>query len=106
MDKKTSPKIRIKLKSFDIKMLEVATWKLVSLLVKSWATYKGPMPLPRKKKIYTVLRPHFVYKNSREQFEKITFTKLVDVTNVWDKTVEFLQNLSIPMGVNVEVKVF
>ncbi len=51
-------------------------------------------------------RAHFVYKDSREQFEKITYTKLIDVVEVGDKTVEYLQNLVIPVGVLVEVRIY
>ncbi len=101
-----SPKLRIKLKSYDVKMLETSTSKLVGLLVKSWATIKGPIPLPKQRKLYTVLKSNFVYKNAREQFERSTYSRLIDVVETGPKTIEYLQNLSIPVGVSVEVKVF
>ncbi len=105
-EKKNTPKIRIKLRSYDLKMLETSVAKVLGLLVKSGAKIKWPIPLPKKRKLYTVQRAHFVYKDSREQFEKITYTKLIDVVEVGDKTVEYLQNLVIPVGVLVEVRIY
>lgn len=67
---------------------------------------KGPIPLPKQRKLYTVLKSNFVYKNAREQFERSTYSRLIDVVETGPKTIEYLQNLSIPVGVSVEVKVF
>lgn len=106
MAQNTKPKLRIKLKSYDLTSLESASWKIMWLLTKSWAEVKGPIPLPKKKKVYTVLKSHFVYKDSREQFERITYSRIVDVTKTGSKTVEYLQNLVIPVGVSVDVKVY
>ncbi len=104
--KDQNPKLRIKLKSYDIRMLEASVGKVISLLIKSGAEVKGPIPLPKKKKIYTVLRSNFKFKKSREQFERISYTRMIDVTETGAKTVEYLQNLSIPVGILVDVKVF
>lgn len=104
--KKSSPKLRIKLKSYDLAMLESSVTKVVGLLIKSWASIKGPIPLPKKIKKFTVIKSHFVYKDSRDQYERITHTRLIDVVETWSKTVEFLQNLSIPVWVSVEVRVY
>ena len=104
--KSTAPKLRIKLRSYDLKMLENSITKILGLLIKSGATIKGPIPLPKKKKKYTVIRSHFVYKDSREQYERITYSRLIDVVETGGKTVEYLQNLSIPVGVQVEVRVY
>jgi small subunit ribosomal protein S10 len=87
-------------------MLEASLAKVVWVLVKSWADIKGPIPLPKKKKKYTVLKSNFVYKDAREQFERITYGRIVDVVVAWAKTMEYLQSLSIPVGVSVDVKVF
>jgi len=87
-------------------MLEASLGKVVGLLMKSGATIKWPIPLPKKTKKYTVLRANFVYKDAREQFERITYARLLDVVNTWHKTMEYLQNLSIPVWVLVDVKVF
>ena len=104
--KDQSPKLRIKLKSYDVRMLESSVSNVVGLLVKSGAQIKGPIPLPKKRKVYTVLRSNFKFKKSREQFERISYTRVVDVVESGSKTMEYLQNLSIPVGVLVDVKVF
>jgi small subunit ribosomal protein S10 len=100
------PKLRIKLKSYDLSVLEASVAKIVGLLVKSSATFKGPIPLPKKRKMYTVIKAHFVYKDTRDQYERLTYTRLIDVVETWPKTIEFLQNLSVPVWVAVEVKMF
>ncbi|MDO4713156.1 MAG: 30S ribosomal protein S10 [bacterium] len=104
--KDQSPKLRIKLKSYDVRMLESSVSKVVGLLVKSGAQIKGPIPLPKKRKVYTVLRSNFKFKKSREQFERISYSRVIDVVETASKTMEYLQNLSIPVGVLVDVKVF
>ena len=104
--KDQTPKLRIKLKSYDVRMLEASVSKVVGLLVKSGAQIKGPIPLPKKRKVYTVLRSNFISKKSREQFERISYTRVVDVVETASKTMEYLQNLQIPVGVLVDVKVF
>ena len=104
--KDQNPKLRIKLKSYDVRMLESAVGKVISLLIKSGAQVKGPIPLPKKRKVYTVLRSNFKFKSSREQFERISYTRIIDVTEMGAKTVEYLQNLSIPVGILVDVKMF
>ena len=91
--KDQTPKLRIKLKSYDVRMLESSVSKVVGLLVKSGAEIKGPIPLPKKRKVYTVLRSNFKYKKSREQFERISYTRVVDVVETGSKTMESLQNL-------------
>ncbi|MFA7284364.1 MAG: 30S ribosomal protein S10 [Candidatus Absconditabacterales bacterium] len=100
------PKLRIKLKSYDVRMLESSTAKIVGILTKSGAAIKGPIPLPKARKLYTVNTSHFVDKDSREQYEQFVYTRLIDVVETGMKTMETLQNLSIPVGVMVEVKVF
>ena len=102
----TNPKLRIKLKSYDIRMLESSVGKVISLLMKSGAEVKGPIPLPKKRKVYTVLRSNFKFKKSREQFERIAYSRMIDVVETGAKTVEYLQNLSVPVGISVEIKVF
>jgi len=104
--KDTKAKLRIKLKSYDAKMLESSVWKVVGLLIKSWAEIKWPIPLPKQRKLYTVLRANFKHKDAREQFERITYSRMIDVVETGSKTMEYLQNLAIPVGVLVDVKVF
>ncbi len=106
-NKKTNnPKLRIKLKSYDFKALDSSVWKIMWNLIKSWAVVKGPIPLPKKRKLYTVLKSHFVYKDSRDQYERFSYSRLIDVVQTWSKTVEYLQNLVIPVWVSVEVRVY
>ena len=104
--KEISPKLRIKLKSYDIRMLESSVGKVISLLIKSGAEVKGHIPLPKKRKVYTVLRSNFKFKKSREQFERIASSRMIDVVETGAKTVDYLQNLSVPVGISVEIKVF
>ena len=99
-------KLRIKLKSYDAKMLESSVGKVVALLIKSGAAIKWPIPLPKNRKLYTVLKSNFKFKNAREQFERITYSRMIDVVEMGAKTMEYLQNLAIPVGVLVDVKVF
>jgi small subunit ribosomal protein S10 len=99
-------KLRIKLKSYDAKMLESSVGKVVALLIKSGAAIKWPIPLPKSRKLYTVLKSNFKLKKAREQFERITYSRMVDVVEMGGKTMEYLQNLAIPVGVMVDVKVF
>lgn len=100
------PTLRIKLKSYDSRMLDASLTKVMGLLAKSGAEIKGPIPLPKKRKVFTVLKSNFVYKDAREQFERITYSRLIDVVETGPKTMEYLQNLSIPVGVLVDIKVF
>ncbi len=107
VDKKSqAPRMRIKLKSYDVRMLESSVSKVVALLVKSGAEIKGPIPLPKSRKVYTVLRSNFKFKKSREQFERISYARVIDVVESGSKTMEYLQNLAIPVGVLVDIKVF
>lgn len=106
MAKTNNSKIRIKLRSYDVKMLESATEKLAWLVQKTGAIIKWPIPMPKKRKLYTVNTSHFVNKDAREQYERFTYTRLIDIVETWAKTIEQLQNISIPVGVNVEVKIF
>ena len=77
-------------------MLENSITKILGLLVKSGATVKGPIPLPKQNKAFTVLKAHFVYKDARDQYERITYTRLLDVVETGSKTVEYLQN-TVPL---------
>ena len=104
--KELTPKLRIKLKSYDMKMLESSLGKVVGLLIKSGAEIKGPIPLPKKRKLYTELRANFKHKDAREQFERITYSRMIDVVETGSKTMDYLQNLAIPVGVLVDVKIF
>lgn len=97
-------KIRIRLKSFDHKILDVSAEKIVAAAKKSGAQVVGPVPLPTEKEIYTILRAVHKDKDSREQFEIRTHKRLIDVVNPTPETVDVLTRLEVPSGVDIEIK--
>ena len=97
-------KIRIRLKSFDHKILDTSAEKIVAAAKKSGAQVVGPVPLPTEKEIYTILRAVHKYKDSREQFEKRTHKRLIDINNPSKETIEALTHLDIPSGVDIQIK--
>lgn len=101
--KDSKPAMRIKFKSYELRMLDATVSKVMAVLIKSWATIKWPIPLPKKVRKYTVLKAPFVYKDAREQFERITYTRLIDIQELWEKTVEYLNNVQIPVWVMVDL---
>lgn len=99
-----SSKIRIRLKSFDHKILDSSVEKIVSTSKKTGAQIVGPVPLPTEKEVYTVLRAVHKYKDSREQFEIRTHKRLIDIVNPTPETVDVLTRLELPSGVDIEIK--
>ena len=97
-------KIRIRLKSFDHKILDNSAEKIIVAAKKSGAQVVGPVPLPTEKEIYTVLRAVHKYKDSREQFEIRTHKRLIDIVNPTQETVDILTRLELPSGVDIEIK--
>ncbi len=97
-------KIRIRLKSFDHKILDGSAEKIVAAAKKSGAQVVGPVPLPTEKEIYTILRAVHKYKDSREQFEIRTHKRLIDIVNPTPETVDVLTRLELPSGVDIEIK--
>ncbi len=97
-------KIRIRLKSFDHKILDASTEKIITSAKKSGAQVVGPVPLPTEKEIYTILRAVHKYKDSREQFEIRTHKRLIDIVNPTPETVDVLTRLELPSGVDIEIK--
>lgn len=97
-------KIRIKLKSFDHKVLDQSASKIVETAKRTGAEIAGPIPLPTKKEIITILRSVHKHKDSREQFEIRTHKRLIDILSPTPKTVESLTRLDLPAGVDVEIK--
>ena len=98
-------KIRIKLKAYDHALLDQSAAKIVETAKKTGADVSGPIPLPTKKEIITILRAVHKYKDSREQFEMRTHKRLIDVISPKAKTTEALGKLDLPAGINVEIKV-
>ena len=97
-------KIRIRLKSYDHTLVDQASEKIVETAKRNGATVSGPIPLPTEKEIVTILRAVHKYKDSREQFERRTHKRLIDIRNPEQKTIEALTNLDLPAGVDVEIK--
>ena len=100
-----SQKIRIKLKSYDHKLVDKSAEKIVKAVKATGAIVSGPIPLPTHKRIFTVNRSTFVNKKSREQFELDSYCRLLDIEDSNAKTVDALMRLELPAGVDVEIKV-
>ena len=96
--------IRIRLKAYDHQLIDQAAEKIVDTAKRSGAEVSGPIPLPTKKEIITILRSVHVNKDSREQFERRTHKRLIDVIKPSPKTVEALMSLELPAGVDIEIK--
>ena len=101
----TKEKMKIKLKSYDHNLLDKSCKKIIDAATRTGADIVGPVPLPTKKEVVTILRAVHKYKDSREQFETRTHKRVIDVVNPSNKTIDALSNLDIPSGVEVEVKV-
>lgn len=96
--------IRIRLKAYDHQLIDQSAEKIVETAKRTGASVSGPIPLPTKKEIVTILRATHKYKDSREQFERRTHKRLIDIQNPSAKTVESLMNLQLPAGVDIEIK--
>jgi small subunit ribosomal protein S10 len=97
--------IRISLRAYDHILLDKSTDKIVKTAKSTGAIISGPIPLPTKRSIYTVLRSPHVDKKSREQFQTKIHKRMVDIINSTPKTVESLMKLDLPSGVDIEIKV-
>lgn len=98
-------RIRIKLKSYDHKLIDKSSERIVRTVKQTGAVVSGPIPLPTRRTVYTVNRSPHVDKKSREQFETRIHKRLVDIFSSTQKTVDALMRLELPAGVDVEVKV-
>ena len=99
-----SQKIRIKLKSYDFNLVDKSAEKIVKTVKTTGAIVTGPIPLPTKKKIFTVLKSPHVNKKSREQFEMRTHKRVLDIVDPTPQTVDALMKLDLAAGVDVEIK--
>ena len=97
--------IRIRLQAYDHKILDQSTEEIVNTARRTGAQNKGPIPLPTKKEIYTVLRSPHIDKKSREQFETRTHKRLIDIVEPTPATIEALMKLDLAAGVDVEIKI-
>ena len=96
--------IRIRLKAYDHQLIDASSAKIVETAKRNGASVSGPIPLPTKKEVVTILRAVHKYKDSREQFERRTHKRLIDILNPNQKTVESLMSLDLPAGVEIEIK--
>ena len=97
-------KIRIKLKAYDHQLVDQSAQKIVETAQRTGAKVSGPIPLPTKKEIVTILRAVHKYKDSREQFEMRTNKRLIDILEPTSKTIDTLLKISLPAGVDIEIK--
>jgi len=100
-----SQKIRIKLRSYDHTLIDRSAEKIIRTVKATGAVVSGPVPLPTRRAVYTVLRSPHVNKKSREQFESRSHRRLIDILSTSSKTVDALMKLELPSGVDVEIKV-
>lgn len=100
----TQQRIRIRLKAYDHKVIDQSTKQIVETALRTGATIAGPIPLPTKKTIFTVVKSPHVFKKGREQFEMRVHKRIIDVFNPTPKTIDSLMNLSLPAGVEAEIK--
>ena len=99
-----SQKIRIKLKSYEHNLIDQSAERIVETAKRTGARVSGPIPLPTEKEIVTILRATHKYKDSREQFERRTHKRLIDINNPNPKTVDAMMKLELPAGVEIEIK--
>lgn len=97
-------KIRIKLKGYDHRLLDQSVVEIVDTAKRTGAKVSGPIPLPTKKELYTVLRSPVIDKKSREQFTIRTHKRLLDIVEPTAKTIDALKKLNLPAGVDVEIR--
>lgn len=97
-------RIRIKIRAYDHKIIDQSTRTIMDTAERTGATVVGPVPLPTEKRKYTVNRSTFVHKDSREQYEMRTHKRLIDIVDPTQRTIDALMSLSLPAGVDVEIK--
>ena len=98
-------KIRIRLKAYDHEIIDQSTKKIVETVVRTQAKVRGPVPLPTEKHRYTVIRSPHKDKDSREHFEMRVHKRLIDIVDPTPKTIDSLQRIELPAGVDIEIKI-
>ena len=96
--------MRITLKAYDHQLVDQSAGKIIETVKKTGSQVSGPVPLPTKREVVTILRAVHKYKDSREQFESRTHKRLIDILKPSNKTVEALMSLQLPAGVDIEIK--
>lgn len=97
-------RLRIRVRAYEHKILDASLKQIMDTAIRYDVEFYGPIPLPTEIKKYTVNRSAFIYKNAREQFEMRVHKRLIDILNPNQKIIEALTNLSLPSGVNIDVK--
>jgi len=103
-EKKKEVRIRIKLKAYDSRVMDVSCDKIVETVIRTGAKVVGPVPLPTRRELFTVIRGPHIDKRSREQFELRTHKRLVDVLNPTSATIDGLSHLNLPAGVGISLQ--
>ncbi|OGL33162.1 30S ribosomal protein S10 [Candidatus Saccharibacteria bacterium RIFCSPHIGHO2_12_FULL_42_8] len=98
------PRIRIRLKAYDHKVIDQSAKQIIDTALRSGATVAGPVPLPTRRSTYTVVKSPHVYKKGGEAFEMRVHKRLIDISGASAKTIDSLQNLSLPAGVDAEIR--
>ncbi len=98
-------KVRVKVRGYDHTVVDAAAAKIVETAKRTGSRVAGPVPLPTDKEVVTILRAVHKYKDSREQFEQRTHKRLIDVLRPTNKTIEALQNLELPAGVEISMDI-
>jgi small subunit ribosomal protein S10 len=97
--------IRIRLKAYDHEIIDTSTKKIVETVLRTQANVRGPIPLPTEKRRYTVIRSPHKDKDSREHFEMRVHKRLIDIVDPTPKTIDSLQRIELPAGVDIEIKI-
>ncbi|MBT4652229.1 MAG: 30S ribosomal protein S10 [Patescibacteria group bacterium] len=100
----TQSRIRIKIRAYDHKIIDQSTKTIIETVDRSGAKIVGPIPLPTEKKKFTVLRSTFVHKDARDQYEMRVHKRLLDIIDPTPQTIDALQSLNLPAGVDLEIK--
>jgi small subunit ribosomal protein S10 len=104
MAKEEGLKIRIRLKAYDHKVIDQSAKQIIDTAIRTGAAVAGPVPLPTRRSTFTVVTSPHVYKMGGEAFEMRVHKRLIDITNATPKTIDSLQNLSLPAGVDAEIR--
>lgn len=104
-EKADKPRVRIKIRAYDHKIIDASTKIIMETAERSGAKVVGPVPLPTEKKKWTINRSTFVHKDARDQLERRTHKRLLDIYDLTPKTIEALTALNLPAGVDVEIKI-
>ncbi len=104
IEEEVKPRIRIRLKAYDHKVIDSSARQIVETVLRYGAEVSGPVPLPTEIHKYTVNRSSFIHKDAREQFETRIHKRLIDILNPSSKVIDSLMNLNLPAGVDIEIK--